>query len=172
MFWGDQLRQLVSMWILGWLSSLGVFFIKKHLNISWPKNKGCSLASRCHNCHQSEESDYHIFFSYNLANALRSWLLTPCGCSLSVLSSVIAIWDAIFLGGDAFRRQLAVAVFFHAISILWLLCNDSKNNGRKPTIEHAKVLFADRIRGLIISLNTVKGDIYHHPILMFFDMAI
>ena len=82
------------------------------------------------------------------------------------------MWDAISLGGDAFGRHLTAAVFFHAISILCLLRNDSKHNGRKPSLEHAKVFFVDRIRGMIISLKSVEVDIYHRPILMFLGMAI
>lgn len=98
------------------------------------------MVSRCHNCHLSEEFDYHLFFSYNLENVLWSWLLAPCGFTLPALTSVAAIWEAISLVGDASERQLAVAVFFHSISILWLLRNNSEHNGRRSTIERAKVI--------------------------------
>ncbi|XXG64316.1 hypothetical protein AAC387_Pa05g2300 [Persea americana] len=89
------------------------------------------MASRCHNCLLSEESDSHLFFSYNLANALWSWLLPPYGYILPAPTSAAAIWDAISLGGDASGSHLAAAIFFHAIFILWLLRNDSKHNGQK-----------------------------------------
>ena len=108
------------------------------------KNRGCTLASRCHNCHLSEESDYHLFFSCNLTNALRSWLLAPYVFLHPAPTTSTAIWEV--TGGDVSNRQLAAAVFFHAISILCLLRNDSKHNNRKSTLEHAKVIFEDRIR--------------------------
>jgi len=135
------------------------------------KNRGCSMASRCHNYHLSEELGSHIFFSYNLANALWSWLLVPCGYTLLAPTFAAAIWEAISFEGDASGRQLVDVAFFHAISILWLLRNDSKHNGRKSTIERAKVIFVDRIRGMIISLNSVKVDIFHHPIFLFLGMV-
>ena len=105
------------------------------------KNKGCSMASGCHNCHLSEESNYHLLCSCNMVNALWSWLLAPCGSTLPAPTSAVAIWEVVSLGGDASGRQLVAAVFFHAICILWLFRNDPKHNGRKSTIECAEVIF-------------------------------
>jgi len=40
--------------------------------------------------------------------------------------------------------------------------------GWKSTLERAKVIFVDRIRGMIISFNSVKVEFYHHPVLIIF----
>ena len=118
----------------------------------------------------SEESNYHFFFSFSLANALWSWLPAPCGSTKLAPTSATALSEAISLGGNVSARQLTIDVFFYAISIFWLLRNDSKHNGPKSTIEHAKVIFVDKIRGMILFLATVKVQIYHHPILVFLGM--
>ena len=100
----------------------------------------------------------------NLANALYS---NPPPAS----TSAAAIWEVISNVGDVSGRKWAATIFLHAISIVWLLRNDAKHNNWKSTLERAKVIFEDQIKGMIISLSAVKVTIYPHLILVFLGMA-
>lgn len=120
------------------------------------------MASSYYICHLWEETGTHLLFPCRLANALWSRLLDLCRYPPPTPSSVVAIWNVIFDVGDLSGR--ATAIFFHAISIIWLLWNDAKHNNQKPTLQRAKVIFEDRIKGMIISLSTGKDTIHPHPI--------
>eukprot|EP00268_Persea_americana_P012881 TRINITY_DN15545_c1_g1_i1.p1 TRINITY_DN15545_c1_g1~~TRINITY_DN15545_c1_g1_i1.p1 ORF type:complete len:203 (-),score=27.55 TRINITY_DN15545_c1_g1_i1:1412-2020(-) len=92
------------------------------------KNRGSYMASRCYNCLFSEESDHHRFFFSNMAQPLWYWLLKPCGIPPSFPLTATAIWGGISADRDVSGRKCSAAIFFHAISILWLHRNDLEHN--------------------------------------------
>lgn len=135
------------------------------------KNRGVHLACRCHICYQFDETNHHLFFSYNLAKEFWSWLLRHCGCYLTAPTHVAIIWEAISTAVDVSGKKWAAATFFQAIYILWYLRNDPKHNNRLPTSTRAKVLFVDRMKGRISSLPTAKVSLHPQPILVFLDIT-
>lgn len=104
---------------------------------SLAKKRGSSMASKCHNYFGSEESDLHLLFSCKLAHFFLSWLLSPCGTLSTCPLSVIVIWRVISIDKDVTGRKCTATIFFHAISVLWLLRNDSKHHNQKPSLEKA-----------------------------------
>lgn len=100
------------------------------------KSKGIKLASRCPIRLSSKESDLHLFFSCSLVYAIWSWLLS---------ATAGTIWSVLSLGREGFGRS-AVTIFFHAISFLWLLRNDSKYNGKKASFSRAKTILVECLK--------------------------
>ena len=135
------------------------------------KHRGNCMASRCYNCLLNEESDLHLFLFCNLAQALWYWIFRLCGIPPPFPLTATAIWGAIFADWDVLGRKCVAAIFFHAISILWILRNDSKHNNRQPSIDRAKLIFVDHIKGVILFLPVVMVSPTLHPILVFLGLA-
>lgn len=129
----------------------------------WMEFKGIQLASRCYSCFRVEESDVHLFFEYLLAQQLWSWLLSLMGLSLSSPLFPSVIWVAIAHDGNVPRRKIAVVIFFHAISVLWFLRNESKHSNRKPSMPRVKIIFLDRMKGLASSMlvQSLPRQVHH-----------
>ncbi|XXG86601.1 hypothetical protein AAC387_Pa11g1463 [Persea americana] len=144
-----------------------------------------SLASRCFSCFSSEETESHLyfscfsseetesplFFSCNLAYQFWFWLLSIIGSVPPSHLSPSFIWEAIAYDGDANGRKCATAIFFHAISILWSLRNGSKYQGRKRSLQRAKFLFLNRLKGMAISQLVLIHPLPAHPILVQFGLV-
>lgn len=135
----------------------------------WAKLKGWSLASRCYNSLNGEESDLHLFFLCKLAQQFWHWLLRPYGAVPSPPLTASFIWKTISIGRDVSGRKSATTIFFLAISVLWSLRNDYKHSSKQPSLEKAKHLFLDRLRGMAISATGSSPNEQMHPISMLID---
>ena len=82
---------------------------------SWAKQKGWSLASRCFNCLNDEESDCHIFFSCDLAFRLWNWILSHYGVHPPPLCSASDIWTILAKRQRCPRKKVCSCCFlpFH-----------------------------------------------------------
>ena len=138
---------------------------------SWVKNKGICLASICYSCFNSEENDFHLFFSCNIDQQLWSWLLCMMGSVPPPPFSPSLIWKVFANNGDAIGRSCAAAIFFNVISVLWSLRNDSKHDGKKPSMHRAKLLLMDRLKGMAISQSVEPHPLPSHPILGHFGLV-
>eukprot|EP00268_Persea_americana_P034048 TRINITY_DN3367_c1_g2_i10.p2 TRINITY_DN3367_c1_g2~~TRINITY_DN3367_c1_g2_i10.p2 ORF type:complete len:140 (+),score=28.23 TRINITY_DN3367_c1_g2_i10:1115-1534(+) len=105
------------------------------------------MASQCYNCLSEEESDLHLFFSCKLAQQLWNWMPSPFGTQQLPPLSASFIWKSLSNGSDASGRKCAAAIFLHATSVLWFIRNDLKHNSRKSSLERAKKIFMDHIKG-------------------------
>lgn len=133
---------------------------------AWVISRGMSMASSCYSCFSYVETDIHLFFSCNLAQQFWSCLISLNGSSPPSPLSATTIWTVIAYNGDAHGRKCAAAIFFHAISILWSLRNDSKHHDRKPSLHKAKLLFLDRMKRMVSTMSILNFKILAHPILV------
>eukprot|EP00268_Persea_americana_P060049 TRINITY_DN7437_c0_g1_i1.p1 TRINITY_DN7437_c0_g1~~TRINITY_DN7437_c0_g1_i1.p1 ORF type:complete len:168 (+),score=33.67 TRINITY_DN7437_c0_g1_i1:1685-2188(+) len=124
------------------------------------------LASRCFSCFSSEENENLLFSSCNIAHQLWSWHLSIMGSDPPPPLSPSLIWKAIANDGDVNGRKCAAAIFFHAISVLWSLCNDSKHQGKKPSLQRATLLLMDRLKAMATSQPVQSHPLPPHPILV------
>lgn len=157
--------------ILGWPLSLGVIFIEKLLQTLWQKTgvvywlQDVTIATRVKNL--------------TITSSFPVTWQTPCGHGSLLLVGLLTSSYLYYchLGSYFFRRRclwktigwcgLLPCHLYPLATSQWL-----RAQWQEVYLEHAKVIFVDRIRGMIISLTIVKVQIHHHPILVFLGMAI
>lgn len=105
----------------------------------WAKHRGWSMASKCCYSLSNDETELHLFFQ------LWTWLLSHVGPTPYFPLSASASWTAIAQGVDVVGRKSVAAIFFHVISILWSLWNDSNHYNQKPSLARAKFIFLDHM---------------------------
>ncbi|RWR90879.1 putative receptor-like protein kinase [Cinnamomum micranthum f. kanehirae] len=81
--------------------------------------------------------------------------------------SASVIWKTITEDGHVSGRKCAVAIIFHAIFVLWSLQNDSKHNNRKPSLERAKLILLDRLKGMVASVPSLNSNLPNPDVFSF-----